>query len=247
MADDRVLGYDGLARILNNFANTYTKTGHSHTAEEIANFPYIPKFTSDLINDEGYVKTDFNTTYELMKDADGSIVLRGSDGTATKVKIEAISTGGSGNSGDILAHNVDETAHEDIRRLILDVAERLNTLANSDDETLDQMGEVVEYIKTNKELIEAITTAKIDVDDIADNLVTNSNTQPLSAAQGVVLKGMIDRLGTLIGGSSVGEQVNKIISELPSISNDAIDEICQGVIEEAVDETDIDELMKKLK
>ena len=42
--------------------------------------------------------------------------------------------------------------------------------------------------------IEANGTSALKVSDIADNLITNASDKPLSAAQGVVLKGMIDNL-----------------------------------------------------
>ena len=89
-------------------------------------------------------------------------------------------------------HNVALDAHNDIRLLVQGLTERLNALADSDDTTLDQMSEVVAYIKSNKSLIDAITTSKVNVSDIIDNLTTNVNNKPLSAAQGVALKALID-------------------------------------------------------
>ena len=91
-------------------------------------------------------------------------------------------------------HNTSETAHNDIRLLITGLTDRLNALANSDDETLDQMAELVDYIKDNRELIEQVTTNKVNVTDIIDNLTTNVANKPLSAAQGVALKALIDAL-----------------------------------------------------
>lgn len=91
-------------------------------------------------------------------------------------------------------HNVSTAAHNDIRKLISDLTSRLNALANSDDETLDQMAEVVAYIKANRSLIESVTTSKVNVSDIINNLTTNTSNKPLSAAQGVVLKTLIDTL-----------------------------------------------------
>jgi hypothetical protein len=44
------------------------------------------------------------------------------------------------------------------------------------------MAELVAYIKNNKELIEGITTGKINVADIVNNLTTNVANKPLSAA-----------------------------------------------------------------
>lgn len=95
-------------------------------------------------------------------------------------------------SGTVSAHNTAVDAHNDIRLLIEGLTTRLNALADSDDTTLDQMSEVVAYIKSNKSLIDAITTSKINVSDIIDNLTTNVANKPLSAAQGVALKALID-------------------------------------------------------
>lgn len=242
MADEKFLDYRGLSRVISNMSRDYAKNGHQHVVSDIQDFPEMPKFLGDLINDMGYVTTDFNTTYELVQEEDGTVILRGSDGSETRIKITA-----SEGSQAVTDHNTALDSHEDIRRLILEVSERLHTLANSDDETLDQMGEVVAYIKSNKELIEAVTTAKIGREEIADNLVTNNSAQVLSAAQGVVLKSMIDALAALIGEESVGSQVERIVQNLPSISNDTIDRICGSVTEESVSETDIDELIKELK
>ena len=91
-------------------------------------------------------------------------------------------------------HNTASNAHNDIRLLVQGLTTRLNALADSDDTTLDQMSEVVAYIKSNKSLIDAITTSKVNVSDIIDNLVTNISNKPLSAAQGVKLKALIDAI-----------------------------------------------------
>lgn len=93
-------------------------------------------------------------------------------------------------------HNVNTDAHNDIRLLLQGLADRLNTIANSDDTTLDDFKEVVAYIKTNKSLIDAITTNKINYTDIVNNLTSNVTNKPLSAAQGVALKALIDALNT---------------------------------------------------
>lgn len=94
----------------------------------------------------------------------------------------------------VAGHNTNEEAHNDIRLLIEGLSSRLNALANSDDTTLDQMAEVVAYIKNNKSLIDGISTSKVNVTDIIDNLTTSVTNKPLSAKQGVVLKGLIDAI-----------------------------------------------------
>ena len=92
----------------------------------------------------------------------------------------------------VAAHNTGTDTHSDIRMLIQGLTDRLNALADSDDTTLDQLSEVVAYIKSNRSLIEAITTSKVGVADIVDNLTTNVSNKPLSASQGVALKALID-------------------------------------------------------
>ena len=92
------------------------------------------------------------------------------------------------------AHNVSGEAHADLRALIEVLTSRLNALADSDDETLDQLSEIVAYIKSNKSLIDAVTTGKVSTSDIVDNLTTNSAGKVLSAAQGVRLKALIDAI-----------------------------------------------------
>lgn len=91
-------------------------------------------------------------------------------------------------------HNVAADAHNDIRLAIQGLTNKLDALADSDDTSLDQLSEIVAYIKSNKTLIDAITTSKVSVSDIIDNLSTNVSNKPLSAAQGVVLKALIDRI-----------------------------------------------------
>lgn len=94
----------------------------------------------------------------------------------------------------VSGHNTNTEAHNDIRLLIEGLNTRLNTLADSDDTTLDQLSELVAYIKSNRSLIENVTTNKVDVDDIINNLTSPVINQPLSAKQGVVLKSLIDDL-----------------------------------------------------
>lgn len=91
-------------------------------------------------------------------------------------------------------HNASTTAHNDIRLLISGLTTRLNTLADSDDTTLDQLSEIVNYIKNNKSLIDGITTNKVNVADIINNLTTNVTNKPLSAAQGVAIQKLINDL-----------------------------------------------------
>lgn len=100
----------------------------------------------------------------------------------------------------VAAHNTSDAAHADIRTLISNLTTRINTIANSTDTDLDQLAELVAYIKDNRELIEQVTTGKISVSDIVNNLTTNVANKPLSAAQGVAIKALIDTANTAIAG-----------------------------------------------
>ena len=102
-------------------------------------------------------------------------------------------------------HNISGSSHNDMRLLISGLTERLNALADSDDTTLDQLSEIVAYIKNNKSLIENVTTSKVDVSDIIDSLTSTATNKPLSAKQGMVLKDLIDALTT-----TVGNKVDKV-------------------------------------
>lgn len=155
----------------------------TYTASEVGALPdttKIPSKTSDLQNDSGFLTEHQDLSgYALKSEVPKSASDVGADAAGTAV-------------AKVSEHNTASNAHNDIRLLVQGLTERLNALADSDDTTLDQMSEVVAYIKSNKSLIDAITTSKVNVSDIIDNLTTNASNKPLSAAQGVALKTMID-------------------------------------------------------
>jgi len=76
-------------------------------------------------------------------------------------------------------HNTSTASHTDIRNLISGLTTRLNALADSDDITLDQLSEIVAYIKSNRTLIENVTTNKINVSDFnkhKDDTIVHTNS-----------------------------------------------------------------------
>ena len=113
-------------------------------------------------------------------------------------------------------HNVDTDSHNDIRLELKEMSDRLTSFFDSDDTTLDELSEIVAYITNNKVLIDSITTSKVSVADIINNLTTNVSNKPLSAAQGVVLKGLIDTLSNSLSGyQPKGDYALR--SEIPSV------------------------------
>lgn len=116
-------------------------------------------------------------------------------------------------------HNTADDSHNDIRLELEAINKRLTAFFNSDDKTLDEMSEIVTYITNNKALIESISTSKVNVSDIIDNLTTNVSAKPLSAAQGVVLKELIDAVSNSLSGYALKSEVPSKVSQLANDSN----------------------------
>lgn len=112
------------------------------------------------------------------------------NGQTGAVDVEPKGTGAQ----KVAEHNTSDAAHSDIRLILENLITKVNTLLDSDDTTLDQTKEIVAYIKANRGLIESVTTSKVNVSDIIDNLTTSAADKPLSAKQGVQLKSLIDAI-----------------------------------------------------
>lgn len=198
----------------------YSKEDIDKKIENIKTEIEIPTKVSELENDRGYI-TDYietdptvpewaknknkptYTASEVGADPKGSAANALGDAKQyIDNKISAIDL-----NGKISAHNTNTSAHNDIRLKIQAVADKLNTFLDADDTTLDQMSEIVTYIKSNKELIESVTTSKVNVGDIVDNLITTTSNKPLSAKQGAVLKSLID---TITIPSNISELKNDV-------------------------------------
>lgn len=200
------------------------KTGAVNlTASDVGALPsttVIPSKVSQLSNDSGYITgyTETDPTVPAWAKA-------ASKPSYTAAEVGAVPTGrtvngkalsanislgasdvgadASGTASSLVStHNASNTAHSDIRNLISGLTTRLNALADSDDTTLDQLSEIVAYIKANKSLIDGITTSKVNVADIINNLTTDVANKPLSAAQGVAIKGLIDALQNEVNGKA---------------------------------------------
>lgn len=137
----------------------------------------------NVTNALGYTPPKTDSTYEEASDLKAGLM-----SAADKVKVDAMD---KMIDTKVKNHNESVTAHTDIRELISGLTRRFNALADSDDTTLDQLSEIVTYIKNNKSLIDSITTSKVNVSDIVDNVSSSSIHKPLSARQGKVLRDLI--------------------------------------------------------
>lgn len=176
----------------------------------------VPTAVSDLNNDLGYLTEESDPTVpSWAKQAQKPAYTASEVGalpanTKIPVKVSDL-TDDSGhytkpNSGipktdlssdvQTLLENVGTVVQDvsDMQEAVTGLTNRLNALADSDDTTLDQMSEVVTYIKNNKSLIDGITTGKVSVSDIVDNLTSTATNKPLSAKQGKALKDLIDSI-----------------------------------------------------
>lgn len=175
-----------------DLAKWNSKSDFSGKYSDLSGKPTIPSQASDV----GAVPTTRKVNGKALS---ADITLSASDvGARPNTWTPTYSDVGADKSGTassaVSGHNTSDAAHNDIRLLISGLVTRLDALANSDDTTLDQMAEVVKYIKDNRDLISQITTDKVSVSDIVNNTTTNVSNRPLSAAQGVALKALIDAI-----------------------------------------------------
>ncbi|MBR5305605.1 MAG: hypothetical protein IKU47_01665 [Oscillospiraceae bacterium] len=203
--------------------NAYQPKGSYATSAQLAQTETkIPTKTSQLNNDSNFAqKSDIPTSlpasdvYSWAKQPNKPTYSKSDVGLGNVDNVKQYSASNpppypvasvNGSTGDVEVepkgtaqtkvtnHNSDDEAHNDIRLLLSALTKKVNDLLDSDDTTLDQMSEVVAYIKANRELLESYTTEKVNVADIIDNLTTSVSNKPLSAKQGVQLKALIDAI-----------------------------------------------------
>ena len=95
----------------------------------------------------------------------------------------------------------------------------IQTVINSDDLTLDTVQEIVEYIKSNKSLIDGVTTNKVDKTSIYNALDSIDATQVLAAPQGKALSDAITAEA-----STRGTAVSGLSTRLDTVEGDATTE-----------------------
>ena len=185
-----ITGYTETDPTVPAWAKATNKPSYSKSEVGLGNVDNVKQYSAS--NPPPYPVTSVNgKTGAVTLDAD-TVGARPTTWTPTYTDVGADKSGTA--SSVVSTHNTKTDAHNDIRLLITALTTRLDALANSDDDTIDQMAEVVAYIKANRDLIEQVTNGKVSVTDIVNNLTTNVSNKPLSAAQGVALKALIDAI-----------------------------------------------------
>lgn len=118
----------------------------------------------------------------------------------------------SANQGKVLS-NIIQTKIDNLKggvgedgntlKKLRDLIQAIQTLLNSDDINLDELQEIVNYIKSNKDLIDQITINKINISDIINSLVSTDTDKPLSANMGKTLDDKVVQVA-----SSIGNHIN---------------------------------------
>ena len=143
---------------------------------------YATKLELTATNNEiTKIKNGDTIVGKAVKDQNGDII------NSTYIKIAAIIDALTSTSTTApLSANQGKVLNEKINAIL--------ALLASNDTDLDTVQEIVTYIKNNKSLIDGVTTNKVNISDIIDNLTSALANKPLSANQGVVLKALIDAL-----------------------------------------------------
>lgn len=114
----------------------------------------------------------------------------------------------------VSAHNTSTDAHTDLRLAVQQLQKAVDAFMDVDDATRNSLSEVLALIDANADVIESITTGKVSVSDIINNLTTNVANKPLSAAQGVVIKGLIDGLSSgKLDAGKLTEAINTALAQ----------------------------------
>lgn len=136
---------------------------------------------------------------ESLENAPDDWFVKSVNGKKGHVVLDASSVGADAEGSakkEVASHNVDNNAHKDLRDALSRLDAIVTDLLDSDDETLNELHEIVAYIKSNRNYIEILGSRKVNVADIIDDLDTNAPDKPLSAAQGMELNTRIGELST---------------------------------------------------
>lgn len=140
----------------------------------------------------------------------------------------------------ITAHNTDNEAHNDIRNALSNLSTQVNQFLDVDDATKDQLSEVLALIDNNKGTLDSLTTSKVNVSDIVDNLTTADTKKVLSANQGVAIQAQIngntDAIQEIVG--DISEMNAKLETKVLKVSVATNDTTTMSAIITAIEEAE---------
>jgi hypothetical protein len=114
----------------------------------------------------------------------------------------------------VSSHNTNKDSHNDIRLLIAELTAKVTNFLDVDDTSRDQLSELLALIDAHAGDLESITNGKLNKSDVINNLTTNSSDKALSAAQGVVIKALIDALDSgKLDASKLSSAINTALAQ----------------------------------
>lgn len=233
MAIQKFLNLEGLSVFLDNLKSTFSPSAHTHTISDITDYTVDSTLSTSSTNpvQNSTITSALNQKVSATRTINNKSL--NADITLTASDVNAEPAGAA--SSAVSQHNVSTGAHNDIRLLISEISTQLNNFLNVDDTTKDQLSEVIAMIEANEDTIESLTSGKVNVSDIINNLTTNVTDKPLSAAQGVVLKSLINELETALNNHNHDSAyyTKTQIDNMEFIAVDDIDTICGGTIQYA--------------
>ena len=158
------------------------------TAEEINAVPADRKINGKVLSGDIMLDADDFGAVPVSRKVNGKVL--GEDITLTASDVGAEVSGTIQES--IEKHNAEMSAHSDIRILVEQVAGDIKTLTNIETASSEELSERIE---NNRNLIDVISAEKLAVSDVVNDLATVDANKPLSAAQGVAIKRLIDGIG----------------------------------------------------
>lgn len=206
----------------------------NHTSSISSINSAITTITTNINTLKSDIQNGVISAYKAIRDGDGNVIkttyatkaeLTTANGEITKIKNgdTTVMKATKDQNGDIIdatyvkksqivdsLNNTSTTAPLSANqgKVLKTLIDGITALLQSTDTDLDTIQEIVTYVKNNKSLIDSITTSKVSVSDIIDNLTSEVTNKPLSAKQGKVLKGLIDNLAN--ADTSLGNRVTAL-------------------------------------
>lgn len=211
-----IANFDGLAELVATIEGIVNLNGESISSIT----SQIATITASITTLRNEILNGVISAHKAVRDGNGNVI---SSTYATKAEIAGVTSDVAGlKNGDVVASkaskdddgniikniytkksqivdNVTDTSTDkplsaNQGKVLKTLIDGVTALLQSNDVDLDTVQEIVAYIKSNKTLIDSVTTSKVSVSDIIDNLTSSISNKPLSAKQGYVLKGLIDGL-----------------------------------------------------
>ena len=188
-----------LATLSTTYANFLTNCFNGNKVKNSENADYSEKAYRDdlgnVIKNTYATITSLNQTLnEVTKIKNGTTIVAKAQRDANNDIIHTTYLKIANIINDLTHTDTNKALSANMGKVLLARIVAIETLLESDDTSLDELQEIVTYIKNNKSLIDGITANKVSVSDIITDYNSNVSTKPVSASVAYALKGLIDAI-----------------------------------------------------